>query len=815
MNSLYELDSKWRELLTLNNFLGGLTVHEFVHAISNENSLKDRATHTGAWEHVDPKPYIRTFESTVKELKRLSNEAENRKSSLEQEVTKYELLHSQRVLQLSGNLKTIVKDSAELDSKLTNVAQVVAPLGDKLEKAIKRKNMYIKSVELISHYSSFYLQGSSKELENLRVSEVWKQRGRAAILLKNLLVLTRKLETKSLPKTIETTSAIEKYAERMENELLAEFNAAYRENNFNLLNEIAIVLNRYNNGLNVIQSFINQHEYFMDSTEEEVLFDDSFKGKLSDINYHGACYDSTMVHKIEELKALIKNESRVVTKVFESRSAFVLQLFVQRIFAQKLEPRIGILLSASLSLSNLACVRMLYALHSLINQFVKDLSEFFQSLDSNTSEDLTSTLERCYSDLFAKTIFDRSKYFDLEKRSLENALALKTSTFGISHDKEISARALHNKLLNGNTLTHDIDLQEFNGALSGKLSQINNFLKSHLEREKRPALFSDSSTDTTPNDGDVDALSSADPHFSLEGIDGMLKCAIESIARVMELVPSKANEYTFELVEIVLVGTIGSYVETGLEVSYAKMIEQDLPRNADVNLSFFDYISKSSEILNLISASLKTVVLPLFVNSPDIKKGIITLANHYIKKCELLINIVVDETVHGYSQRFATSLSKQKKKDFLPKAQDVLDQDTLPASEIVKDLHLLYAQARLYLKNDNLRSFLQQIGTNLYHFLLEHYKKFQVSSVGGILLTKDIIGIQTAIEAWAVDELLNDFATLRELANLFTVQPEELSSLTNEGRLATVDREIISAYVAKREDFNHDGFVSKFKINLS
>lgn len=208
----------------------------------------------------------------------------------------------------------------------------------------------------------------------------------------------------------------------------------------------------------------------MDSTEEEVLFDDSFKGKLSDINYHGACYDSTMVHKIEELKALIKNESRVVTKVFESRSAFVLQLFVQRIFAQKLEPRIGILLSASLSLSNLACVRMLYALHSLINQFVKDLSEFFQSLDSNTSEDLTSTLERCYSDLFAKTIFDRSKYFDLEKRSLENALALKTSTFGISHDKEISARALHNKLLNGNTLTHDIDLQEFNGALSGKLA---------------------------------------------------------------------------------------------------------------------------------------------------------------------------------------------------------------------------------------------------------------------------------------------------------------------------------------------------------
>lgn len=150
----------------------------------------------------------------------------------------------------------------------------------------------------------------------------------------------------------------------------------------------------------------------------------------------------------------------------------------------------------------------------------------------------------------------------------------------------------------------------------------------------------------------------------------------------------------------------------------------------------------------------------------------------------------------------------------MPKGQDILDQDTLPASEIVKDLHSLYSQVSLYLKNENLKSFLRQVGNTLYRFLLEHYKKFQVSSVGGIIVTKDIIGIQTAVEEWSVEEILGDFTTLRELANLFTVQPEELSSLTSEGRLALVDRSTISAYIAKREDFNQESFVSKFKMHL-
>lgn len=812
--------------MKLDNFLGGLTVHEFVQEISSDHSLKTTAAYAGTWEHLDPKPYIRTFESTLKELKKLSDDAESRKSQLEQQVSKHELLHAQNIMHLSNNVQVIIDNCGHLDDRLTNVTQVVSPLGEKLEKAIKRKNVYVKSVELISQYSTFYTNNESTELERLRLSGDWRAKGRAAIMIKNLLSLARQVETKSLPRTVETTSIIEKYSEVMENELLASFSTAYRENDFTKLNEIALILNRFNGGLNVIQSFINQHEYFIDTKqldldENGVFFDETFKEKITDPDNHGVFYENSMVKKLDEIETVIKNESKVVKKVFEARAEYVLQLFIERIFAQKIESRVEFLLNASLSLSNLAYVRMLHALYSLIGQFVKDLSEFFQILEVDNTNGLSSTLEHCYVDLFSKTIYDRSKYFDIEKRGLESVLAQKTSDFNIEHDKDIRARALSNKLQSIPEFADVSEVSELNATSANKLSQINSFFRAHLEKEKKALSLSRSSSFIHGSSGHQNnGLSSPgpldsqdDPFFTLQKIDTMLKCAVESFARVMELVPNKAGDFSYELLEIVLMGTVGSYVESGLETAYALLTRVDAQKD-NIQLSFLKYVSKSTEILGLISASIKTVILPLLTNSPTIKKKIITLSNSYIKKCELLINVIMEETIIMYSQRFTNSLSKQKKKDFVPRTQNLMDQDTLPATEIVSVLNSLYSQVTQYLRNDNLKSFLLEVGRDLYHQLIEHYKKFQVSSIGGIMVTKDIIGFQTAIEEWSIQELLDAFATLRELANLFTVQPELLESLTKEGRLANLDKNIISEYISKREDFNHESFVNKFKVNL-
>ncbi|AQZ11383.1 SEC10 (YLR166C) [Zygosaccharomyces parabailii] len=824
MNSLYDLDPRWRKLLSPNNFLGGLTVNEFVEELSKDHSLRGAdGTAETTFEKLNPKPYIRTFESILKELNVLSEQSSSRKAQLVEQVSAQELEHAENVVQLSQELKKTMYNYEKLDSQLTNVTQVVSPLGEKLEVAIRRKKAYIKSVELISHYNAFYTTGESKFLEDLRSSPNFQKKTQAALLVKNLLLLARKVETSSIPRTVETASNIEKYSEILETDLLESFNNAYRVNNFSQLNEIALILNHFNGGVNVIQSFINQHEYFIDTAQidldagNQILLEEEFKGELVDSDKHGVIYEKTMVAHLSDIETVIKNESKVVKRVFENRALLVMQKFMQRIFAQKVEGRVDLLLSTAGSLSSLAYVRMLHALYSLLGQFTKDLADFFKLQEIDRDGILSTTVEQSFTELFSKYLYDKSRYFDIEKRSLESILIEKTTNFNITHDKDIRSRSLSGKL--NNNLDSGFGLHEIGSSSKNKFVQLNNFFKSRIDRERltfgrNNSLRSSNPPSSDNSQTDSKASQNEEDGFSLQEADEMLKCVVESIGRIMELVPNMSGTYIYEILEVMLTGIVGSYVETALEVAYSRAVRMDSSKPPQLELSFMKYISLSTEILSLTSASVKAVFLPLLSNTPSMKKQTIEMTNNQIRRCELLINIILEEVTRIFLNKFSTSLAKQKKKDFFPKSQELLDHDTLPAVEVVNVLNSLHTQAALYLKAKNLEAFLSKIGNGLYDLLIAHYGKFQVSSTGGIIVTKDIIGYQTAIEDWRIPALYDKFTVLRELANLFTVQPDLLDSLTKEGHLADVNKDIISNYISHREDFNHENFMGSVRLNL-
>lgn len=876
MNSLYEIDPKWQKLLTLDNFLGGLTVNEFVESLSADHSLRmpsslgisgangAGASASGAeaaqWSQLDPKPFIRTFESTLRELRALNEESSGKKAHLEDQVSRQELVHSENIIDLSQDIARINAQFSELDSKLSGVNQIVSPLGDKLESAIRRKKNYIKSVDLITEYTNFYSHGQSPTIENLRVSKSWRNKIQAATLVKNLIELSRKVETTSLPKTGEVTQQIQKYSEMMETQLLTSFNDAYRQNDFNQLQEIALILNHFNGGVNVIQSFINQHAYFINSDEigldDQMNLDEQFQRRLTDQTNHAVVYEQGILALLNDVESVIKNESKIVKNVFEERASYVMQLFIQRVFAQKIEPKIEVILNSALTLSNLAYVRALHGLYSIVGQFVKDLTEFFQMLELDqdgpaegkvvsgafeTGSSIITVLEQCYSDLFSRYLYDRSRYFDIERRSLETLLVETGARFTQGHDKEIRSKLLLSKLTkmmeSGDSGTNYDEFINHTATTSKrKLSQFNDFMKKRLDSLdhlsslglSRTNTFSrdrdGSTTDTVHgqdgaegtyseyNDGTM--TDKSDPAFNMETVDDMLRCVVESVARVMELVPNKASEYSLELIDVLFLGIIGNYVEMSLEVAFYTVKRLDIYKLDDFNLSFLSYITKTTQMLSLVSSSVKVIFLSLLNNSPDAKKQVIELTNNNIRKCEMSINIIMDEITHVYSAKFSDSLTKQNKRDFVPKSQDLLDQDTVPAVEIAGLLSSLHSQAAQYLRDKNLRALLDCIGDDLYGLLLAHYAKFQVSSLGGIIVTKDIIGFQNVVEDWRIPNLLEKFATLRELANIYTVQPELLDSLTREGHLATLDRSTIQQYISRREDFNHDSFIQNVKMNF-
>lgn len=818
MNSLYELDPRWKKLIhDPNNFLGGLTVEEFVQEVGRDRDPVDST----AWnKKLDPKPYIRTFESILKELTSLQERMDNDKQMMADAVSKQELAYSSKVLNLSSGLGKLVDNYNYLDNKLTSINQMVSPLSEKLQNSIKKKKNYIKSIELIIQYNTFLKNGKSEYVDNMLNSKKLANRLNAAVLIKNQLLLARKIETNSIPATKSTTSTIEKYAEEMENEMLTKFNNAYRENNFTQLNEIALILNHYNDGINVIQSFINQHNFFLDSDEvnksmtgESPYLSEDVRDKLMDPNYHIIVYSQELVDMLKNIEEVIKNESKIVKRVFEDSASYVLQLFIQRTFAQKIEPQLEFLLNSALSFSHLAYVRTLHSLYSLLGKFVKDLTDYFQLLEVENEANLQAALEQCYTDFFSRWLFDRSKYFDIEKRSLEIILIEMTSRFNTLHEKDIRQRLLTNKFkasTNDSPETRINELSTTNTANS-KLSQITTFMKSRIDKDILPVSRS-RSVKENENGSPVDHA--GDDGYNLETVDAIIKCIVEAIARVMELIPNKATSCIYEILELASMGIIGSYVKNALEVAYCSISKPEQNKVDEIDLSSMKYISITTEILSLLSTLIKSVCLPLLSNYPDVKKKVIIATNSQVKNCEVMINLIMEEVFQQFSNKFIASLSKQKRKDFLPKSLDLLDQDTQPAVEIVNLLNSTYSQVSQHLKSQNLTTFLSTIGEDLYRLLLDHYGKFQVNSTGGIIVTKDIIGYQTTVDDWDIPDLSEKFATLRELANLFTVQPDLLDSLTKEGHLAHMSRGIIQTYIANREDFNQDNFMSNMKQSL-
>jgi len=111
--------------------------------------------------------------------------------------------------------------------------------------------------------------------------------------------------------------------------------------------------------------------------------------------------------------------------------------------------------------------------------------------------------------------------------------------------------------------------------------------------------------------------------------------------------------------------------------------------------------------------------------------------------------------------------------------------------------------------------FLQSLSL-YYRMLLEHFKKFSISPVGGVLLAKDIAKYQETVKTWNIPSLDERFETLRQLGKVFLAKPEMLPSVLNEGSLAKADFKSLYPYLQMRVDFKTSKIDKLFeKLNLT
>ncbi|ODV76697.1 exocyst complex component SEC10 [Suhomyces tanzawaensis NRRL Y-17324] len=813
--SIYDLDENIRKLLNLDNFLDGLSVNDFIEELSKDHFLK--GAEVNKLEYLDPKPYIRTFESTLRELKELNIESNQQREQSEKMVESYELKHSENVMQLADQIDSTVSKFDLLDSKISQVSSKINPLGQSLNKITNSRDRSLETIFLIRAYHGFYVKEKYEPLETLRLSKKYDDKIKCAKTVNNLLTLSKKIESPDLPKTTKCVNIIEKYSETMERNLLNKFEIASEDNNFEFMREIASILFEFNGGANVVQTFVSKNDLLLEAEndmeddgegekEESILDNEAIWIKLSDPNFVGIIKDAPTESLLQRLRIAIKGQARIIQQVFDNPIP-VLKIFIQRVYAQMIQNKVSALLQYSLSVSSLSHVRILHSLYTLVGDFTKDVKEFLTTNDFDEENELSSILDQSYYDLFIEYTSE-NVYFGREKKNLEDIIYELVDKFNHYNERALSNQFLSTKL---ETL-ENLDIRGNGGIASGTDHQNNDKFNFHFSERKRLNQFKtfmksklDRQAAVRPEDLEEQKEYSS---LSITKVETILKSTIESIARVLELSPTKAPEFSLEILEILLFDFGKLYIGGGLEVAYDQL-KQEASKVSSVqpfDLVYTTSFNFVSEILFLISATVKKIIVPCALNSPNIRNRMSNLTNNYISRCEKSLNLILTETLDMISGRISYILTKQKKKDFLC---DTIEDDT-EACEILSDfLQAIYATFSSTLNNANLNNVLVKVGINLLNQLLEHYKKFTVNSTGGIVLTKDVIRYQSIIDEWNIPDLSENFQLLKEIGNLFTVQAELISSLVTEGQLAHLKPFNVRQYVAKRADFN-PSYIERF-----
>lgn len=818
--SLYDLDEDIRKLLNLDNFLGGHTVNDFIEELSKDHFLK--GAEVNKLEYLDPKPYIRTFESTLRELKRLNEDGETRKRHVEREVEEYELKHSENVIALSSKVDRITESFTNLDSKISSVTTKIDPLGRSLNKITNSRDRSTETIFLIRAYHGFYTKERYEPLEKLKSSNIYEDRVKCAKTIVDLLTLAKKIASPELAKANHCVNVIEKFSETFEKELLIKFDVYFEDDQFDKMREIASILHQFNGGATVVQLFVNKHDFMLDSdnTEDSTMLDnEAIWTKLSDPSFGENAKDESTEQLLNRLRMAIKAQARIVQQVFEDPTP-VLKIFIQRIYAQIIQNKISALLQYSLSVGTLAHVRILHSLYVLVGDFTREVKEFLQTNDLNQDDELGSILDQCNYDLFIEYTSETT-YFSREKKNLEETIYDIVQKYTSFHETQLAAKSLTTKLENldnieynseklkrdqnsGRPLLEGVqDRFSFHFLERKRLSQFTNFMKTKLSEKTPPR----SSQDLFNDREYVEKYSK----LNIGIVEVVVKSAIESIARVLELTPNKAPDFLLEILEILLFDFGKLYIGASLEVAFEGAKQENLhSRSGTVqtfSLSYLQSFGVTSEVLYLISSCIKKIILPCAVNSPNVRKRMYNLTNSYVSRCETSLNLITTESLEMVANRIAFLLLKQRKKDFV--MDTITEEDTEACEEVALFLNEIYEKIVNHLNNANLRNYLIKIGMNFLNQLLEHYKKFPVNSTGGIILTKDVIRYQSIIDEWKISELSEQFQLLKEIANLFTVHPDLINSLVTEGQLANLKPYTIRQYVSKRTDFN-PSYIERF-----
>ncbi|GAA5978973.1 hypothetical protein JCM10908_002753 [Rhodotorula pacifica] len=830
-------------------------VSQFVTQLMDDNvrRTKDSTGSSTSGGGFDPSPHIRTLESALAQLLPLRKSNAQKTSELERAVAVAERAYRSDVRGAKAGFETVNTQFQALDSKIMSVGRTAVRIGEQLESIDRLRQRGSEAHDLILYYNEF-AAGDTSRLEQMRKEGGREGRQKVAVAARRLLSLSKEVEgVEGADRTRET---IERYCERFEKEMLRLFDRYYRKGDPKAMAHCAKTLEDFNGGQSCIQIYVNQHDFFI--SQERVqetaggLVGGAIWESLPDPNSPAPKSEPGLTSLYDEIRITVGQEAQIVTAVFP-HPATVMQVFLQRVFAQVVQGYIETLIQTASSSSTLAYLRILRLARAQTSALINDLRshEFFRASSSSSSSSLvsplgspsvgmsggtdsdggqtsgagagsagvvavTQMLDHSMDELFVPYM-EGSRYMDKEGKNLTELYAATLIRFTNWHravNKAKSSNTIFDRMVN--QLSNAAHQAAHSGSGSGSTgspqlgsggsggdthdaSRLDRLMKfSGLSSLKEKAGSPASNAVVDPSQ----MFEEGDGELDVSTAEKMLEWHAEAVGRMVELSPASdvpRNAYT--LLKVLADSFGKGYLETALDTALHQLTMLDGKTEPD--LSPLLVIRQADMIMHLWQKYISTALVPLAGTSVTVRREMGIFNNHVRVRIEGKVNSIVQRCLDAIVNYLSTVLGKQKKGDFKPKNDELAfarlnTEPCLLACDFLGKVREVTNEA---LTGRNAEVFLTEVGVTFHSLLLEHLKKFPVSAIGGLMLTKDLALYQDTIATFSLVPISDRFEMLRQLGNVFIVQPDILRSYLQEGYLARIENRLLRPFVMCRSDY--------------
>ncbi|KAI8919589.1 exocyst complex component Sec10-domain-containing protein [Entophlyctis helioformis] len=798
-----------KELVKLDNFKGKFSAREFVeaitakliivgnnntgnignkHAIAPSTSLVLGSSSGETGRYFDPKPLIRVFDAASDELLRLKKRIQSKIDDLEDQAAASETGRRRKMKEFADSFDDVQRAFESLDSRLSEVGNTTIRIGEQLETIDKQKTRAAEAKDLIQQFLEFN-KGVFTRLDTLRRSGPEGE--------------------------YKARTNIEKYCEGLEKSLLAEFDQAYSQADRETMSQIARTLLDFNGGNSCVQTYVNQHAFFINLL------------KIAETEQEGNGYDQVsptkadqgLLRLYEEIRIAIFNEWDVICAVFPN-SASVMQVFVQRIFAQSIQNFLERLLERARSDSLLLYLQTLALSHAATAHLVADIHRFDEKTIASMlgAPVLSGLVNRCFDDLFVPYL-DNSRYIELEQQWLLETLQACLAGAGeqgqnttpnpyyqrnsqqhgppsIRH-RAHSQHSLHRKSPSRSSISPIKETSALPLSSAAVVSSFMSTVATTMNTLGQQLTGLQHSLAASP----VVAETAWVPAF--EDTLSCFRAYSQSIKRCKELCKlSDLSNYASILFRL-LVEEVGiKFVQNFVDSELEELSLADF--KAEPDFGHLHAVKTATHVLQVFQLQFQSQLLPLLTSSPTLHREMVLFKNDFFSSTEQRANGVLQRKISVIVAWLETLLSRQKKTDYKPR-DDIVAVNTLSTqvcNQTVDFVRRVKDEAEESLSGENLETYLTEIGVSLHSLLVDHYKKFHVSYAGGLVLTKDLSRYHEVIMTFKIDLLQERFDMLKELGNLFIVKPENLKSVINEGYLGRIEANLLHPYLSLRADWS-------------